>query len=470
MNNKNFVARINDLSPGEAEYIWTSIRQGLPPTGFTQLLCIGRDNEQRAIKNSIARAKRGNSSLMVITGGNGCGKTYLLDVSEELSKQKGFVVSRVTFTNNMRLFDNAQGVDANKAVATYREIVERMTSSDSRDGCLEAAVNRFIAQSCEACGSEADRLKEDQALAEKVKADIWARLSGASGDITRFATYNAVIDKYIDGITSGCDQLKVKAVDWFKARYDNVNKAEMDFGIREKVTGANWIDMLKKLSEFLVLAGFSGLVILFDEAVKLYEISNEESRRMNYNVIHQLFDSDLGHMFLVFAGTPKLVEVEKKGLYSNPHLKSRLKEFSNDNGVPNFNQSIWTLEAIDPNAMPAYTDTLAKLAQVRFAKKLPLGALTLEDQVKFLEVMEEKARKKHVRFQKSGQEVKEPQLDLREVGMQFTFTLESMYGELERIEAEGGDPSGLRFSDFFSLQAPETKPKANTNNIKYERI
>ena len=59
-------------------------------------------------------------------------------------------------------------------------------------------------------------------------------------------------------------------------------EARHDLGVRTIVDDANVYDQIKLLSRFIVLAGYSGLYVVLDEAVNLYKLTSTQARTSNY--------------------------------------------------------------------------------------------------------------------------------------------------------------------------------------------
>jgi hypothetical protein len=96
------------------------------------------------------------------------------------------------------------------------------------------------------------------------------------------------------------------------------------------VEDATVYDHLKLLGAFVRLAGFSGMMVVFDEAINLYKLSHVESRSRNYETILRMFNDCLqggsSGMLMLMGGTPEFLRDQRRGLYSYGALRSRLPE------------------------------------------------------------------------------------------------------------------------------------------------
>jgi len=100
-------------------------------------------------------------------------------------------------------------------------------------------------------------------------------------------------------------------------------------GVSQIIGDQNWYDAIKLLALLSKKIGYKGLLVLIDESVNLYKITNRPSRENNYEKILAMFNDVMQgqaqYLGIYFGGTPQSVEDEKRGLYSYEALKSRLQ-------------------------------------------------------------------------------------------------------------------------------------------------
>jgi hypothetical protein len=84
------------------------------------------------------------------------------------------------------------------------------------------------------------------------------------------------------------------------------------------------------MARFVRLAGFSGMVVGFDELVNLYKLSNTQARKSNYEQILRIVNDTLQGsaqgLGILMGGTPEFLIDPRRGLYSYEALQSRLAE------------------------------------------------------------------------------------------------------------------------------------------------
>lgn len=124
-------------------------------------------------------------------------------------------------------------------------------------------------------------------------------------------------------------------------------------GVRTIIEDAKVYDYIKLLAHFSVLAGRSGIVVLFDEMVNLYKLSNTKARNNNYEqilrIINDLLQGNVKNIGFVMGGTPDFLIDPYRGLYSYEALKSRLEEnrFA-VNGLVDLNSPVIRLQNLTP--------------------------------------------------------------------------------------------------------------------------
>jgi hypothetical protein len=141
-----------------------------------------------------------------------------------------------------------------------------------------------------------------------------------------------VIGQYWAGYENGNDQLTADAVRWLRGEFTSKMDARKALGVRTIVDDASVYDMIKLMARFVRLAGFSGLLVCFDEMVNLYKLANTVARNGNYEQVLRIVNDCLqGRVIglgVVFSGTPELLADTRRGLYSYDALRSRLAENS----------------------------------------------------------------------------------------------------------------------------------------------
>jgi hypothetical protein len=139
-----------------------------------------------------------------------------------------------------------------------------------------------------------------------------------------------VISAYWLGFETDKEELKTNAIRWLRGEFSTRTDARAALGVRTIIDDSSIYDQLKLLARFVRLAGFSGLLICFDELVNLYKLANTQARNANYEQILRILNDVLQNppegLGFLLGGTPEFLLDTRRGLYSYPALQSRLAE------------------------------------------------------------------------------------------------------------------------------------------------
>ncbi|MCP4217692.1 MAG: ATP-binding protein, partial [bacterium] len=305
------------------------------------------------------------SFIRFVIGEYGSGKTFFLNLLRTIAMEKKCVTVHADLSPDRRL--HATG---GQARLLYAELMRNLSTRTKPDGgALPGVVERFISKALKAA-KERD-VSPDTVIREKL-----AQLTEMVGGYD----FAEVIAAYWKGHDTGDEALKSDAVRWLRGEFSTKTDARKALGIRTIIDDANFYNMLKLMARFVRLAGFSGLVVCFDEMVNLYKLSNTQARRSNYEeILHMLNDSLQGTAYglgILFGGTPEFLYDTRKGLYSYEALQSRLaaNTFATG-GLVDFTGPIIRLENLSPEDLYVL---LTKLRHV-FASGEPESYLMPDD-------------------------------------------------------------------------------------------
>ena len=87
--------------------------------------------------------------------------------------------------------------------------------------------------------------------------------------------------------------VKSTALRWLRAEFSTKTEARQALGVRNIIDDGDVYDSLKLLAQFVRLAGYSGLVVVFDEMVNLYKLQSAQARNQNYEQILRIVNDML---------------------------------------------------------------------------------------------------------------------------------------------------------------------------------
>ncbi|MBS1902460.1 MAG: ATP-binding protein [Bacteroidetes bacterium] len=333
---------LKNIKSKERDAILQSLKAGVVPRLGIQYIQVGRINEIQALLADINRITDNGSGIRFIIGQYGSGKTFFLQLVRNIALEKGLVTIHADLNPQRRL--NASGGEAR---SLYTELMRNISTRTKPDGAaMQSIVEKFINTA----------MVESSASGASIDSIINARLAALMEMVGGY-DFASVISSYWKGHDTGNDQLKTDAIRWLRAEFTTKTDARKALGVRVIVDDDNVYDMLKLMSVFVRLAGYSGLMVGLDEMVNLFKIGNSKSRVANYEQILRYLNDSLqglssGLLFLM-CGTPEFLMDPRKGLYSYEALQSRLAEnsFAKTAGVIDYSAPVIRLANLSQEDM-----------------------------------------------------------------------------------------------------------------------
>ncbi len=322
----------------DRDAIIQSLRAGVVPKKGLQHIQVGRSHEVGALLKDIERISDEGSSIRFIIGEYGSGKTFFLNLIRTIAMEKRCVTVHADLSPDRRL--HATG---GQARLLYAELMRNLSTRSKPDGgALPGVVERFVSETLKVA-------KERDTSPETVIKEKLEHLTEMVGGYD----FAEVIAAYWKGHDTGDETLKSNALRWLRGEFSTKTDARQALGVRTIIEDSNFYNMLKLMSRFVRLAGFSGLLVCLDEMVNLYKLANSQARKSNYEeILHMLNDclqgtaSGLGFLY---GGTPEFLYDTRKGLYSYQALQTRLAENTFAvNGLVDFTGPIMRLNNLAP--------------------------------------------------------------------------------------------------------------------------
>ena len=293
-----------------AAVIINSLKGGVVPRVGLPYVTVGREREIQALLHDLELVADGGASFRFLVGRYGAGKSFLLQTIRTHAMGKGFVVADADLSPERRL-QGGQG----QGLATYRELVRNLsTKTRPEGGALQLVLDRWVA-----------------ALRES--ADPEAALSAQLAPIRELVCgfdFTQVLRLYYRASLEGNEELQAGVVKWLRGEFRTKTEARGELGVNACITDDTWYEYLKLFAQFLVGAGYQGLIVLIDELVNLYKIPNATSRQYNYEKILTMYNDTLQgkahHLGIIMGGTPQSIEDRRRGVFSYEALRSRLTQ------------------------------------------------------------------------------------------------------------------------------------------------
>ena len=305
--------------------VLNALKGGVVPRVGLEYITVGRDREIDALLRDIDIIADGGAAFRFIVGKYGSGKSFLLQTIRNYATERGFVVVDADLSPERR-FVGAKG----QGLATFKELMKNMSTKTKPDGgALPLILERWISGIQSAVAAEDGVLPGDPAFDRLVEQKVYQVTGNLQGMVNGFEFAKAVL-LYYEAYLSGDDSLKSNVLKWFRGEYPTKTEAKRELNINFIVTDDTWYDFLKIFAEFMVYAGYRGMLVLTDELVNLFKIPHSATRQSNYEKILTIYNDVLQgkaqHIGFLIGGTPQCIEDKYKGVFSYEALRSRLSE------------------------------------------------------------------------------------------------------------------------------------------------
>lgn len=366
-----------------ANILINALKGGVVPRAGLEYITVGRTQEIAAILHDIDMIEEGGASFRFIVGKYGSGKSFLLQTMRNHATARGFAVVDADLSPERR-FAGTKG----QGLATYKELIKNLSTKAKPDGgALPLILEKWISGIQTAVKSQHVGELTEEEFDALVEQQIYAVAGSLEGMVNGFEFARAVA-LYWKAYKQDDSALKSNVLRWFRGEYPSRREAKEDLGINFIVTDETWYDFLKIFAAFLVGAGYKGLLVMIDELVNIFKISNSITRANNYEKILTMYNDVLQgkarHIGFLMGGTPQCIEDKYKGVFSYEALRSRLAEghFAAE-GLKDFSAPIIRLQMLTQEEMYILVE---KLLNIHAGLYHYTPALTSEDLVYFLTV------------------------------------------------------------------------------------
>jgi hypothetical protein len=300
-----------------------SLSAGVTPRIGLEYMAVGRKREIETLLEDLANIREGGSVFRIIVGRYGSGKSFLLQIIRNYAMDRDYVVTDADLSPERKLTGNR-----GSGLATYRELLQNMATRVRPDGgALNAILERWISSVQMQLMKDEGLSMNDPRLAERMELSIMQAIHRMDDRVHGY-DFARVLSAFWQGHRTGCDEMKNAALKWLRGEYQTKTEANAELGVRVIIDDDTWFDYVKLLSDFVKQLGYAGLIMLLDEGVNLYKISNTQSRNNNYEKLLNMFNDTMQGkvqgLGVYLCGTPQFVEDNRRGLFSYEALRTRL--------------------------------------------------------------------------------------------------------------------------------------------------
>ena len=329
------------IRPRDRDTIIQALSAGVVPRVGLQHVQVGRARELQALVRDVERIADGGSSIRFVIGEYGAGKSFFMSLVRLVALEKRLLTVHADLGPDRRLqASNGQ------ARGLYGEAVRNMATRTKPDGgALPSVLERFVADLVKAASERGVPVK--RVLEERL---VHLQEGGGGYD---FAT---VVEAYWRGSEDSNEEMKANALRWLRGEFSTKTEARQALGVRNIIGDQDLYEGLKLMSALAKLAGYAGLLVVFDEMVNLYKLQNKQAREQNYEqilaILNDVLQGNTGGIGFVMGGTPEFLTDTRRGLYSYAALQSRLAEnsFARD-GLVDLSGPVLRLQSLTPEEL-----------------------------------------------------------------------------------------------------------------------
>ncbi len=317
---------------------------GNPPQYGVLHFTVGLDKILRVINSKylVNLIKNGGSSFKVVEAPYGEGKTHFLFCIRELAWQQEFITSYITLSPQKTPFY--------KWVNVYKELVSNLMYAQDPGVLLQGRGERGISSiiSMWVATTLNDGIIPNEVLADKKHLKKF--LNNQLYQYPSKSFRNAIINAFISKINEEDEDFDL-LIQWLEGV--NVrDKRLKEHGIYQELKNDQSIKhVIQSLIQWLKDIGYSGLVVLLDEAELNPSLKSKDKDILLSNLRELIDDCHTGSYFqnsMWFYAIPDLMFIEdgESGVYEA--LKQRLRsKFIKENGTIYWPGIVINLETID---------------------------------------------------------------------------------------------------------------------------
>ncbi len=365
-----------------ASVLMNSLKGGVVPRIGLEYVTVGRKAEIDALLDDVDMIAEGGASFRFIAGRYGSGKSFLLQTIRNYAMERGFAVMDADLSPERRLVGSK-----GQGLATYRELMKNLSVRTKPDGgALPLILERWIT-SIKAGLMQNGVSPDAPDFDAKVEQQIYAVI-GQMEELVHGFDFAKVIALYWRGVQQGADELRSGALKWLRGEYQTKTEAKAELGVNVIVSDDDWYDYVKLFSAFLTAAGYKGTLLMIDELVNIYRVTNRVTRQYNYEkmltMYNDMMQGRVSHLGIIMCGTVQCIEDTRRGVFSYDALRSRLEKgrFAED-GMSNMLAPIISLNPLSQEELLILVEKLDDIHAGLYGTE---PTLTTDDDIKFLEV------------------------------------------------------------------------------------
>ena len=361
-----------------------SLGSGVTPRVGLEYMAVGRKAEIETLLGDLANISEGGSVFRFIVGRYGSGKSFLLQIIRNYAMERNYVVTDADLSPERKLTGNK-----GNGLATYRELMQNLSTRVRSDGgAISSILEKWMSSIQMSVMKDLNMTPSDPEFLRQVEIRTMEAIHNMDSMVHGF-DFAKVLTMYFYACRNGSDEQKNAALKWLRGEYSTKTEAHTELGVRVIIDDDTWFDYIKLLSAFVRELGYAGFVMLIDEGVNLYKISNPIARSNNYEKLLMMFNDAMQGkamgLGIYMGGTPQFIEDNRRGLFSYEALRTRLatSRFLKD-GIRDMQSPLLYLEKLTHEEIFVL---LKKILEIHTQHYEYMSAVTEENLLAFMQVV-----------------------------------------------------------------------------------
>ena len=361
--------------------ILSSMGAGVVPHIGLEYIAVGRKREIETILSDLENIAEGGGAFRFIVGRYGSGKSFLLQLARSHALERDYIVADADLSPERRLAGTK-----GQGLRTYRELIAHLSTRTRPEGnAIESLLQKWIMDLMRKTAA-AGISEEDPAFMDAVGE----RIRETAADMQNYLyghDLSQVLLKYWQGYRAQDEDLMQAALRWLRGEYERKADARV-LGVYQIIDDDTWYEFIKLLARLSVRLGYKGMLVLIDEEVNLYKITNRVSRENNYEKLLSMFNDIMQgrseYLGVFVGGTPQAVEDDRRGLFSYTALASRLRPSRlKREGLTDLSGPIMHLDTLTHDEIYLLLENVMKVFCAHYGLE---SCLTEEQLVSFMQV------------------------------------------------------------------------------------
>lgn len=338
------------LTPRDVRHVFEALRKGLVPERGIDAFAVGIEPQRRELRRQLELARDNEGSIKFLRGGYGCGKTFMSRLALLDAQAHGFATSFVVVSDNDLRFHRFDDV--------YRKVMAELGTAVCPRGAIGDILDRWIGSVEEkliALGADEEAPGFDAAVRKRLDEDL-AALTGGQAPQDFIRVVQTIFDLKQAGKIAEAGAL----ISWLCGSGNVSAAAKRAAGVKGDIGSRNALDYLRGVLEIVKAAGYTGLVIVIDEAETILRM-RKDSRHKSLNGIRQIADvaGSYPGMLWLFTGTPEFFD-SRRGVAGLPPLHDRIN-FLEQGGYASLRQAQLKLVPFDSERLRSVALRLREL-------------------------------------------------------------------------------------------------------------